>query len=34
MMAGNHARVKGYEPSFTGPPSYTGGGMRRTWIEG
>jgi peptide/nickel transport system substrate-binding protein len=34
MMAGSNARVKGYAPSFTGPPSYTGGGMRRTWIEG
>jgi len=34
MMAGSHARVKGYAPSFTGPFSYSGGGMRRTWIEG
>jgi peptide/nickel transport system substrate-binding protein len=34
LMAGNRARVKGYEPSFSGPWSYTGAGMRRTWIEG
>lgn len=34
MMAGSRARVKGYAPSFTGPFSYAGGGMRRTWIEG
>jgi peptide/nickel transport system substrate-binding protein len=34
MMAGNRARVKGYQPSFSGPWSYIGGGMRRTWIEG
>ena len=29
MMAGNRARVKGYEPSFSGPWSYAGAGMRR-----
>jgi len=34
LMAGNRARVKGYLPSFSGPWSYTGAGMRRTWIEG
>lgn len=34
LMAGNRARVKGYVPSFSGPWSYTGAGMRRTWIEG
>jgi peptide/nickel transport system substrate-binding protein len=34
MMAGNRARVKGFTPSFSGPWSYTGGGMRRTWLEG
>lgn len=34
LMAGNRARVKGYEPSFSGPWSYMGAGMRRTWIEG
>ena len=34
LMAGNRVRVKGYEPSFSGPWSYMGAGMRRTWIEG
>ena len=34
MMASNRARVKSYAVSFTGPWSYTGAGMRRTWIEG
>ncbi|MCW5748304.1 MAG: twin-arginine translocation signal domain-containing protein [Alphaproteobacteria bacterium] len=34
LSAGNRARVKGYAPSFSGPWSYAGGGMRRTWIEG
>ncbi|MDP1748890.1 MAG: ABC transporter substrate-binding protein [Reyranella sp.] len=34
MMAGNRARVKGYTPSFSGPWSYAGAGMRRTWIDG
>jgi peptide/nickel transport system substrate-binding protein len=34
MMASNRARVKGYAVSYSGPWSYTGAGMRRTWIEG
>jgi len=34
MMASNRARVKNYAVSYTGPWSYTGAGMRRTWIEG
>ena len=34
MMASNKARVKNYAVSYTGPWSYTGAGMRRTWIEG
>lgn len=34
LMAGSRARVKDYAPSFSGPWSYAGGGMRRTWIEG
>lgn len=34
LMAGSRARVKGYVPSFSGPWSYAGAGMRRTWIEG
>ena len=34
LSAGSRARVKGYAPSFSGPFSYSGGGMRRTWIEG
>jgi peptide/nickel transport system substrate-binding protein len=34
LMAANRARVKGFAPSFSGPWSYSGGGMRRTWIEG
>lgn len=33
MMAGHRARVKGYVPSFSGPWSYAGAGMRRTWME-
>ena len=33
MMASNKARVKGYNVSYSGPWSYTGGGMRRTWID-
>ncbi|UYN96646.1 MAG: twin-arginine translocation signal domain-containing protein [Enhydrobacter sp.] len=32
MMAGNRARVKDYQVSFSGPWSFAGGGMRRTWI--
>jgi peptide/nickel transport system substrate-binding protein len=34
MMASNKAKVKGYNVSYSGPWSYTGAGMRRTWIEG
>jgi peptide/nickel transport system substrate-binding protein len=34
MMASNRARVKGYAVSYSGPWSYTGAGLRRTWIEG
>jgi peptide/nickel transport system substrate-binding protein len=34
MMASHRNRVKGYAVSYSGPWSYTGAGMRRTWIEG
>jgi hypothetical protein len=34
MMASNRARVKDYAVSYSGPWSYTGAGMRRTWIDG
>ena len=30
MMAGNRARVKGFNVSYSGPWSYSGAGMRRT----
>jgi peptide/nickel transport system substrate-binding protein len=34
MMAGNRNRVKGFNVSYSGPWSYTGAGLRRTWVEG
>ncbi len=33
-LAAASKKVQGYRPSFTGPFSYAGGGLRRTWIEG
>jgi peptide/nickel transport system substrate-binding protein len=26
-------KLKGYTPSFSGPWSYSGGGLRRAWLE-
>ena len=33
VMAGTK-KLQGYTPSFSGPWSYSGGGLRRAWLEG
>jgi len=33
LMQAGSKRIKGYQPSFTGPFQYAGGGLRTTWLE-
>ena len=33
LMQAGSKRIKGYQPSFTGPFQYAGGGVRTTWLE-
>jgi peptide/nickel transport system substrate-binding protein len=33
LLQAGTKKLKGYAPSFSGPWSYTGGGLRRAWLE-